>query len=109
MFVYTVTGVNFLLIKQLQRGAKCFCEVWLNLILFQSGILPQIQVKTKKKVFATFWFYLRQEFQIYANKTRRPEYFAPFSVRPEGVLPPSPPKINTYVYCIYLISSKNEG
>ena len=38
-----------------------------KLVSFQLGILKfgsQVQGKTKKKVFATFWFYLSPEFQI---------------------------------------------
>ena len=59
-------GVDFLLRKS--EGAKCFCKVWLNfIILFQSGISEychQIQMKTKKKVVAAFWFYLSPKFLI---------------------------------------------
>ena len=52
--------------KANSKGAKCFCEVWLNLIiLFHFGILPLNSGEGKKeKVFAAFWFYLSPEFWI---------------------------------------------
>ena len=82
--------------------AKCSCEVWLNLInLFQSRILPHIQVKTKKKGLRCCILVLSQsrisDFLLssgyYLPKNRGGQtYFAPFSVSQEGALPLATPK-----------------
>ena len=88
------------------KGVKLFCKVWVNLlILFQSGMAefcPQIQVKTRKKVFATLWFLSQSGISdhVFTLSAKLPSehylpknlggqtYFAPFSVKLEGAPPP---------------------
>ena len=75
-----------------------------------SGILPPNSgedQKRKKKVFATFWFYLSPEFPISCcqvgitcQKTEEVRHISPLSVLdPRGHRCPAPPqKIDAYAY-----------
>ena len=105
-------GVDFLLINEIPRGAKCFCKAWLNLmILLQCVVLPQIQVKTKKKVFAAFWFYRSSQFWISCcqvgitcQKTKGTRHISsPLVSDPRWRCPPRPPPQNwrllLYIQC----------
>ena len=99
-------GIYFLLIKQIPRGRNVFCEVWLNLIIpFQSGILPPNS--GEEKVFATFWFYLSQEFRISCcqvcitcKKSRGPDLFRPLLCQIQGGAPP-PKSTPIYAYAYF--------
>ena len=102
----TYIGVDFLLIKQNFEGAKCFYEVWLNLIrLFQSGILPPNSDQDQKKDLRRILVLSQSGISDFLLPKKRggQTYFAPFSVRPEGALLPRLPEIDASAN----ISSKN--
>ena len=89
----------FLLIKQILRGVKCFCKVWLNLIiLVQFRILPPNSGKDQKKGFRCILvlsqsgisdFLLPIGYYLPKNRGGQ-KYFAPFRVKPEAAPPPVP-------------------
>ena len=93
--------------------------VKLNSSYFSTEFRPQIQVKTKKKVFAALWFYLSPDFLL-PSRYYLPEnqggqiYFALFSVRPKGgcslaTLPKSTPMLQSIAFrAAFVYSSSSE-
>ena len=93
---YNVSIFDFLLTKQIPRGAKCFCKVSLK-------FCPQIQMRTKKRSLHSSGFISVRNFGFFAAKwvllakePRKPDIFRPLSVRFEKAPPPGLPKIDAY-------------
>ena len=103
MMVSVSIDINFLLIEQIPRG-EMFFKVRLNLIiLFQSGILPQIQVNSrrlKKKSLPDSGSISVQNFGFFVAKwilLGARNILPPLVSDPRGCCPPGSPKIDAYV------------